>query len=64
MVNGRDVNSFNHEHLKIAKAILRKKDVNMLDKEIRSTIIGCLNNMKESYAKTKPDALPPSEKTD
>ena len=58
MVNGRNVNSFNQEHLKIAEAILRKKDVNMLDKEIRSTIIGCLNNMKDSYAKTKPDALP------
>ena len=58
MVNGRDVDSLHHEHLKIAEAILRKKDVNMLDKEIRSTIISCLNNIKDSYAKTKPDALP------
>ena len=58
MVNGRDVDSFNHKHLKIAEAILRKKDVNMLDKEIRRTNFGCLINIKDSYAKTKPDALP------
>ena len=58
MVNGRDVDSFNHKRLKIAEVILRKKDVNMLDKEIPSTIISCLNNIEDSYAKTKPDALP------
>ena len=58
MVNGRDVNSFNHEFLKIAEVILRKNDVNMLDKDIRSIIISCLNNIKDSYANAKPDALP------
>ena len=29
-----------------------------MDKEIRSTVISCLNNLKKSYAKARPDALP------
>ena len=54
MVNGREVNSFNNEHLKITDSILANVNVSLLDQELRSSIIEGLKTIEKACLKSRP----------
>ena len=53
MVNGREVNLFNIEHLKITDYILSNENVNSLDQELRACIIDGLKTIEDSCTQNK-----------
>ena len=53
MVNGRDVKSFNSEHLKITQYILSNENVNLLDQELKACIIDGLKAIENNCTKVK-----------
>ena len=53
MVNGREVNLFNIEHLKITDYILSNENVNSLDEELRACIIDGLKTIEDSCTQNK-----------